>query len=395
MALGMKRWIGVVLAGMALMAVWNLPPGHLVDSEPRARPAVVIRHERLTADLRETADALRRVRWGDSLSALAVERAEDDFAFAVFPSPYVQQDMVERLENAVRKDFRALAGRRPGVLFGYVHQPYEHGNMPGMPRGATGRTETYAGTRDGVEYCLQVRVSGSSWPSRGAVVASEIVGGQRSAPASDRFGPCRFYLRHGMPGPHIHEWLVGGGATYAIEEGEKPMPSLYDQAELRAVAAYRLFRGGALSGLDAPIEVDGCRAGKADACAAVFVEPALAAPRDRRDFAAARRAGVVSVDADDATLLTRDDHYLLSDLEAEFGPEAFQAFWRSEEDVATAFETAFGLPVGEWLAGWVARVGGAIPATPALPRSASTGSALALALLLGWAFLRNRRRVLG
>jgi hypothetical protein len=77
---------------------------------------------------------------------------------------------------------------------------------------------------------------------------------------------------------------------------------------------------------------------------------------------------------------------------SEFGADAFLRFWSSTRAVADAFESAFGVEVGEWMTAWVDSVSGTIEPGPGLPRSASSGSVFALGLLAGIAFLRNRRR---
>ena len=92
--------------------------------------------------------------------------------------------------------------------------------------------------------------------------------------------------------------------------------------------------------------------------------------------------------------VAHDVEYLLADLEAEFGADAFLRFWSSTESVEDAFESAFGVEVGEWMTVWVDSVSGTTQPGPGLPRSASSGSMLALGLLAGIAFLRNRRRKL-
>ena len=89
-----------------------------------------------------------------------------------------------------------------------------------------------------------------------------------------------------------------------------------------------------------------------------------------------------------------DGSYLLADLEAEFGPDAFQRFWSSEEDFEVAFERAFGIGSGEWMVGWTRGVSGSFPATPRLARSASSGSMLLIGVLLGLAYVRARKRLL-
>jgi hypothetical protein len=87
-----------------------------------------------------------------------------------------------------------------------------------------------------------------------------------------------------------------------------------------------------------------------------------------------------------------DEGYMIADLEAEFGSEAFGKFWTSDESAAAAFEDAFGVDAGTWTLSWATSVRGIDPPGPGLPRSASSGSMLAVGLLLGIAFMRARKQ---
>ena len=53
------------------------------------------------------------------------------------------------------------------------------------------------------------------------------------------------------------------------------------------------------------------------------------------------------------------------------------------------------MDAGTWVLAWVARSVTVEPAGPGLPRSASSGAMLAVALLLGVAWARNRKREVG
>ena len=83
---------------------------------------------------------------------------------------------------------------------------------------------------------------------------------------------------------------------------------------------------------------------------------------------------------------------LLWDLEEEFGPERFQAFWSSELEVEQAFRAAFDTGFPEWVMAWgqerfgVSRVG----ATP--PLQATVLSLLTIGILAATAIFRGRPR---
>lgn len=390
MADSMKTWIGAVLIGSALVGIWLLPPKSFGRPDDPVQQSVQLRHEELANDFRWTAEALRRSLWADSLSALTVATAEQGVAVGMPPSELVGAELAAEHSSVVRAGVSELPRRTDGMLFGYFHQPYSHGRTADMSAASRGRTETYVGTRDGVEYCLQVRVR-----RRGAVqaVLGEIEGISGVPPKTDRMGPCRFYLQYGMGGPRIQEWLESGAVGFGLETGEKPEPSEEWARSLRKV---RAFGFNALGSGDRPIEVDQCRAGLAEACGALVLRPSLANPIAVRELEIVRRSPALSVGWSTLEMgVTADDaSYLLSDLEAEFGPDAFRRFWTSGEDVGPAFEDAFGMTVNEWAVGWMRSVNGVLPATPTLARTTTSGSMIFVGLLVGLAYLRNRKRKL-
>ena len=387
MAFGLKHWIGAVAVGAVVVAIWQLPPEHFGEVTRPAPAAVELRHDELSSEFRVTARTLRRVRWADSLSALAIGTARDGVAFAMPPSEAVGTDLPVQLEEKVRTARAEFGDQGTGVVFGYFHQAHEHGRTPDMPWSSLQRTETYVGTRDGVDYCLQVRVRRTS--SANAVLA-EIAGVSSTPPVSDVMGPCRFYLRHGMPGASIEAWLEGGGVAFAIEDGDKPEPS---DETLATLKRNRAFGNGRLGPRARPIIVDHCLAGDASACRSIFLDPSLALRAYERDIDLAQRSPALSVDARIGRgEFTRDGAYLLSDLEADFGREAFGAFWRSELPFEAAFEAAFDVTVETWVTDWIRRVDDPTQVSPALSRSASSGTILAVAIFVGLAFMRTRRR---
>jgi len=87
---------------------------------------------------------------------------------------------------------------------------------------------------------------------------------------------------------------------------------------------------------------------------------------------------------------------LLADLEGEFGPDRFQAFWASSGEVTAAFEQVFGVPIEDWLVGWAQAHWGKPDVGPIVPIKAGLLTFLALGVLMGGALLmdgRGRREV--
>lgn len=400
MAFRMKHWIGTVVVGMALAAIWQLPPSSMRPREGSVTSALAIRRSRLSDDFKWTAESLLRVRWSDSLSALTLASAEGGVAVGL-PST----ELSDAHEAKVRLEVGALPRYVPGVVFGYFYQPRAHGRTADTPTFGRPRTETYVGTRDGTDYCLQVRVRRNPASS----VMLELEGTAGLPPLTGAAGVCRLFLQYGMAGPTIHRWLEAGGARLGVEKGEKlglkeagpePMSALVsigpeDRRRMdRALwRRRRAFGHHVLASQRGPIETDQCVAGDEQACAYLFLSPALASSFEQRELEIVRRSPVLSLGG--APLLRSvafDADYLLADLEAQFGADAFLRFWASTQAVEDAFESAFGVEVGAWMTAWVTSVSGTIEPGPGLPRSASSGTVLALSLLAGIAFLRNRRR---
>ena len=396
MAFRMKHWIGLVVVGMTLAAIAKLPPSSLFSRGAAVTSNVRIRYSRLQNDFRWTAEALLRLRWSDSLSALTLASAEERIAVGLHPSDDVTEAMAQALEATVRREVRALPRYVPGVVFGYFRLPFHLGRTADLRTSGRSRTETYVGTRDGIDYCLQVRVERNLM----SAIRNALDGSGRVPPITGVTGVCRLYLQYGMAGPGVQDWLEAGGAALAIEKGDKPSTSqVAARANSQLILAppllrqSRAFGFNVLSGGNRPIEADQCRAGIESACGTLFLSPAMANPRAQREIEIVRRSPVMSIGgAPLVRSVAYDEEYLLADLEAEFGADAFLSFWTSTQGVPEAFESAFDVGVGEWMTTWVDSVIGTIPPSPALPRSASSGSLFAIGLLAGIAFLRNRKR---
>lgn len=383
MAFGMKQWIAAMVLGCALVAAWRLPP-EPVDSHDRA---VVtgerIRFDALHSEIRTTSAILFRTLWADSLSAEVVAEAEDGLALL---TPSVNEAVAaqrSRLAEQIRVQLERRPEGRSKMIFGYVVQPFDHRREDGAawPRE---RTETYVGTRDGADYCLQVRVvhprSGSTAVGRRLIGSDDFV-----TPRDDELGPCRFYLGYGFAGPRVQEWLEAGGLEFAYEPAAAA-PLDFERRENRRRGVFGIDRAGAVSAHGR------CLAGVEESCEALFTDlgPYLLTEQQREIVRGSPATGLGS--SFNRIGWVRAHRHILADLEAEFGVEAFRRFWTSDEAVDDAFASAFGLRPGAWLVQRIERYQGIDAPGPGVPQHTSSMAMLTITAFLGIAYWRRRER---
>ena len=440
MAFTVRRWLAMTLAGMVLTAAWRLPVD-TTDASARMRmsvPPEMVRQRQLSGELRRTHRLLQQVRWIDSLVPLVIRTAVDGLAVtlpmsaaevaAVRGADAQQRGDAEaahpdglwtRFHEAVRQEHEAA--RRPSdtllppgpgtVVVGYIYQPLTHGLEAAAPHDPRSRRETYVGTYDGTGYCLRVatmdrgRVVGTMAEDTARVGSGAVRQGPddgRAGPEDDRagsgaaglsgpaegplLGPCGFYARHGLAGPRIQSWLESGAIALADARVDESREVIASSTARRSAFGLRLF------GPVRPVEIERCLAGHADACTEAFLDP-QGVWHSRGLALTAEDSAPLHVERASSPL--HDMRGLLSDLEAEFGPDAFGRFWTSDLDVREAFEAAFEVDLTDWLMSWVDRSLGIEPSGPALPRSAALGSMLAIGLLAALATRRHRRRAIG
>jgi len=444
MAFTMKHWLTVTLACMALVAAWRLPLATRDPAAPaRVQAPEVIRQTELSGDVRRTHRVLQQVRWIDSLAPLVVGTATDGLAVTLplsagevaaaarvlaaddeagdaqmpsagdAPPPPVRNADVDalwgRFHDAVRRHEDAIRPRHPNMVVGYVYQPVTHGLTAGAPYDPRERRETYVGTHEGRGYCLQVAAMdvGQVVPAMMAEVGRASDGAIRDGEGAIRdgegaderadgrlLGPCRFYASHGLAGPRIQAWLEAG----AIELAARPADGA---AALAGMPDGQRGAFGLRLGLVRPVAVERCLAGYVEACTRMFLAPGTVERLGTREaIRAANRPGMLDLQGamlnmPGAWSPLRDMRGLLSDVEAEFGPDAFGRFWTSDLDVREAFEAAFQVDLTEWLMSWVDRSLGIEPSGPAVPRSAALGGLLAIGLLAAIATRRHRRSAIG
>ena len=160
MALGMRHWVAMLLLGAATITIWLLPPAGFGPGRRGGLETVQTRADAASADLRVAHGTLQRIRWADSLPALAVRTAQGKLAIG-FPSHEDLQDEIRQaFHEYVRREVDALDRRDTRVTLGYFYQPFQHAGLPDLAdlRRARDPKETYVGSYEVQPYCLQVRV---------------------------------------------------------------------------------------------------------------------------------------------------------------------------------------------------------------------------------------------
>lgn len=380
MASTMKQWIGAVAVGFAVAAIWALPPEGRVDTDAQVISGEQIRANRLASDFRTTAEVYRRLIWADAVVPLVTGSTPPDAALFVH-SEQLPAAQKERFVQAVQREIDALEPV-DGMRFSFVLLDRTLGRRDGMGIGGYDRTETYTGMAEGHPYCIQLRPVGAN-RDLAQTVARKLAGVDRVTPTSNSLGICAFYLRHGMPGTKIESWLEEGGVTLGEERGFDARP------EMR-------IRSRSLLGIrwgDLPFNLDRCLSGDAPSCAEVFIAPRGSDDVVTRNMDIVEQSPALWIGFRSAYPgLASDDAYLLTDLEDEFGRDAFQSFWSSEAEVLTAFEEAFGVPAGEWVVSWISQRYEVDRRGPSVAQAATSGSVLLMLLALLFAFSHQRRR---
>jgi hypothetical protein len=184
----------------------------------------------------------------------------------------------------------------------------------------------------------------------------------------------------------VEAWLEAGGLALAARAGE-PVEQIALWRGRRLPLGVSVFAGSGT------VDVDRCMTGRADGCTRLLLQPDLARDWATRGRLVVQRSPAASVGEISPYRAWMPEHaFYLYDLEAEFGREAFGRFWTSRAPVEEAFVSAFGMEIGAWTVAWLDRSVGLDDNGPGLPRSASTGTLLTVALLLAVAYAAQRRR---
>jgi hypothetical protein len=368
----MTRWLTLVTLSIGAVSLWALPPSAVSVPEIRTIPEVA-RVQAIEAEMRRGQAALRAIRWSDSLSALVIQAAVDGVALSPPRGEAVDPEAARRWEDAQRTALAGRARRDPRMVVGFFWQRSD-------PVGRLTREVTFVGLRDGTPYCIEA----SPYTGRGAMLGWD----------DTRVGACQLYAAHGPPGGRIQEWLDASALGF-VRIAVPTFAADFARAGLPPPDA-RLFGVGRPSLSYQSLTVQACLAGRAEACERAMTDPELIAPQVGADawLVANTPASSFGGRQSDPPFGYLDDG-LLYEWEAGFGPEAFSRFWTSSERVPEAFETAFGVPLGEWVLRWAEEHVGLYRAGPSLPAGSLLWSVLALAGLAGAATLTAARRRVG
>ena len=375
MALGMKSWIGLVVAGTAALAVVGLPvkpPRGGVHAPPKTVERV--RATELRGELSTLNETVRRMRWSDSLSALTLGAADLSSPVVVGApllgdtppelievrpdgSPRFQEAegvtlaQLDALRGRVQAELASLGVDRPAVDVGVfvVNARSAAATEAGYARSSM-RVEWYAGTREGRPYCLTVKSSYRPSPSDLDSYSWRPSGRNRR---TSMLGPCGFYAQHGMPGPEVQRWMQSVGASLATERGDE-IPRI-DPAD----EAWTNLLGWRANTYPADLQIEACALGRATGCISTMTEERIA-PFDQMEEIEPEiiAAGVPFLDGEDsfggpASHGDAAAERMLDAIERRFGQEAFGLFWRSDRPFEEAFASAFGMTPQAWASEWV------------------------------------------
>lgn len=330
MARLMKYRSALVAVGWGLVALWLLPPDppRRIQNYTAPTKAQALRVD-LMAEARRLNDVLKRTRWLDSLSdVLANSPPGENGAILSFPEGIDVDDVtVITIRTQVAGEIDLLGIESAAYSFAAAWPIARSGNHEAFSQSGATFKEFYAFEAENRKVCLAL------YPDR-----------------SNFLGPCAYYLIHGTPGARIGAWLSSGGAKFGTWYAESRNPF----ADPRLSSLEKLFQKvgnrtpfGIRQVPLAGIQTHDCLAGDEEACRSSVLD--LEPPR-QADFSDDLPAFVHS-ELSGGAFYTYEES-LFYDLEREFGREAFGHFWTSDQDVETAFQAAFGLPIGKWVMGW-------------------------------------------
>jgi len=396
MAPRLKLWTGWVFGGMALVALWALPPRAEEDWFPHR--FIRFEYSQETQAAREIAGEVRRLGsvyqrlvWNDSVKVLA--RAAREVGVGIWAqlpdsaSPGSRPD----LEEAVRRQLELSGLNAPEVPVGVVLVERRYGVYPDFPYSSSWSSnwEIFVNRDEGESFCFLV----DPGRSMERVLARMLWTGPDSSLVPNPVGPCILHAKYGNPGDGTFSWLRSGG--YALAEGSMGSWVQRNTTQIDPVSrgfgfrqAFRLSPHGT-----------GCVQGAKDSCLEIFrmvddggyrspTNPWGSAVWASGTFPVAYRSGGSNAGMG----LGGEETHLLYDLEEEFGEERFREFWTSDQDVEEAFQAAFGEPVEDWLVRWTQARWGELDLGPRVPLQATLLSFLSLGLFVGLALLMGRRR---
>lgn len=388
MARGLMRWIGAVVLLCGGLAAWLLPPtaAPFFDSVRRSseRTPEEARARELNAEVRGTKGLLARLYLAERFrAALEGEEAADGAVIATGVSATAPAAKQEQWRDQLAQELRRLPRSGSGIDVAFLIQDRRL-DLPGGHGLWHLRTHEYflidrpsgAVCVVSVPMAVPTRSTGDPW-SEG-----------RWELGRDRLGPCAFYATYGAPGSGIARWLQGGGYLFAENPAASERPPPGEVPSRRTI-----FGIGRASRL--PIPVESCLSGRLESCGGWITAPGDIDLGPYRNLNAridgTRRTDLIYQAYRSSGL---DDFHVMADLQAEFGPERFGRFWRSERPMPEAFREAFEEAPGRWMHRWAVSHYGEVPGGPGLSLLTTVLSFLTVgATFLVAAYLTERRTV--
>lgn len=390
MARGPMRWIGAVVLLCGGLAAWLLPPTaesffDMVRRSSSERTPEEARARELNAEVRGTKDLLVRLYLAERFrEALEGEEAADGTVIVTGVAATAPAAKQEQWRDQLAEELRRLPRSGSGTDVALFIQdrrlelPGGHGLWHLLTH------EYFLIDRPSGPVCV-VSVSMATPRRRTEDWWSE----GRWELGSDRLGPCAFHAAHGVPGSGIARWLEGGGYLFAQNPAASERPSPGE------VPSRRTIFGIGRASRWVPIPVESCLSGRLASCGGWITAPGDIGLGPYRDVNArielTRRTDLIYQEQRSSGLA---DVHVMADLQAEFGPERFGQFWRSERPVTEAFTEAFGEAPGSWMHRWAVSHYGEVPAGPGLSLLTTVLSFLTVgATFLVAAYLTERRTV--
>ncbi|MFC1660309.1 hypothetical protein ACFL3S_02435 [Gemmatimonadota bacterium] len=387
-----------LVAVMAGMAFWGLPPRQFsvtrewaFERTPERDFFFRVQEETFLESWR-----FQRLQWRDSLTALLRERWEAGESYGVGAPEWAADSISHKLDLGVRLQLEVQGALPPAMPVGVFLVPRGQSAHPAAPDRfgfMWGLREYYVGREGEDPFCYLVNPVAEKGGSGVNYVTQNLV----HIPPDSVSNPntlrlCGFFARFGRPGPGIMAWLRDGAFRMGtgVDRGRFPQ---------RAGPVRRAFGQPVRHTYSQEISPRAlaCLGGDEEACRAAFLAPVEGFP----PWGLARTDLKAYLEDSPADFLSHRwwgggdlgwfEDFLFQDLEEEFGPERFQAFWNSGTHVEEAFLAAFGQPAGDWMMGWARRQFGKIDRGPVVPANATLFTFLTLGILAGGAVVMGRR----
>jgi hypothetical protein len=342
------KWLAAVLIGCAATSAVARTYPQLPAWRARGEDELSYRARVNIIALNEAELAYRQYARADSLVRLLP------------PEPAVIAGLSPALADPARDTLAALLSReiaaidraraRTGVFL--LDNAYGGHSGVGIHRDLPGR-EIYAGVDSAGVYCMMVGTGRLTAADSGAIEV-DAFRWVREHRRAGILGPCTFFARYGAPGARLALWLEDGAYALAEVPGTAwPIEAAADDLTMWI-----------------DLRLRACIAGREDSCSDIVSfelrPPAPGAATARLETAFMHPGNMMRM--------------LLSEMEASFGPERFERFWRSDDDVPVAFASAFGLDIDEWVREWAISHYGVHQPGPTMPAGTLLLSAAAVLL---------------